>query len=117
MLLLLVQNDEAGSLTGGEHRASGAHHHSGLPTANPFPLVVAFCRTQRGVQNRHLLPEIGSQKAKKLGGQGNLRHQQNGCLSLFQTGLNQLNIHRGLPGTGDAVKQSHPGLFLCHLFL
>ena len=103
MLLLLIENDEAG-ITGGKHRAAGAHHHSGISLADTLPLIIPLGGRQIGVENRHLLPEIGRQKAQELGGQRNFGNQEHGTPSPIQRCLDELDIDRGLSRSGDTVQ-------------
>ena len=92
MLLLLIQNDEAGG-TGGKHRTSGAYHHFGFAAAHPFPLVIPLSGRQAGMQHRHLVAKIGCQKAQQLGCQRNFGNQKHSAFVLLQSRLYQLDIN------------------------
>ena len=114
MLLLLVQNNEAG-VAGGKHRAAGADDDLRVAVFDPLPLIVPFGSGQAAVQHRHLSAKIGRQDAQQLGGQGDFRYQKHGGFAAFQTGLNQADVDGGFARAGDAVKQRHAGSFLPHL--
>ena len=64
---------------------------------------------------RHGLAKIGGHDAQKLGCQGNFRHQKHGALAVIHTGLDQLDIDRGLARSRNAVKQRCAGVFLFSL--
>ena len=110
MLLLLVQDDDAQVLAGGEHGGAGAHDHLGVAALDPLPLVVPLTHAQAAVEHRHLLAEPGRQQPQKLGRQRDFRHQQQRGLPPVQAVLDQADVHGGLAGAGDAVQQRHTGI-------
>ena len=111
-LLLLIQHDEAQILQGGKHSGAGANHHPGLPRLDALPLVVPLPCSQGGVEDGHLLPEMGGEQPHKLGSQGDLGHQHQGGAAPPERLVDQFQIDLGFSAAGDAVEQSGGGLVL-----
>ena len=116
MLLLLIQNDNAGG-AGGKDCTAGADDNLCIAAFHPLPLVVAFRSGQAAVEHRCPVAKMRRQNPQKLRGQGDFRHQQHGAFPSGNTRLNQTDIHRGFARTGNAVEQRHTGLRLLHLVL
>ena len=57
------------------------------------------------MEHRHLVPEVGGKDAQQLGGQGDLRHQEQGGLSPLQGLLDQAQIDLGLSAPRHPVQQ------------
>ena len=115
VLLLLVQDQQTQLGTWGKHRGAGTYHHPGLAGANCLPLVIALRRRQRTVEHCHPVTKPGGHHPQKLGSQGDLRHQQHRLTALFQALLDQPDIHRGLAGAGNTIKERRTRCLLHHL--
>ena len=75
------------------------------PGANAAPLVGALGIAEGAVQDRDAIAEAAEELAGDGGRQGDLRNQQQRAAAAGQRGVDGVQIHLGLAGTGDAVQQ------------
>ena len=103
--LFLIDDDAAQPVHRREHRGPGPDDHPRPPLLNAAVFVIALGGGKAAVHHGHLVPKKQPEPAQHLGGQGDLRHQQNGAFALFQGMLDQLDIHLGLAAAGNAEQQ------------
>ena len=105
VLLLLVHDNQAEVVAGGEHGRAGADHHAGFPPLDPLPLVHSLPDGQRAVKHRHAPPVFFQKQAHHLGRQADFRHQNQYLAAVLQHLVDEIHIHLGFATAGDAVQQ------------
>ena len=109
-IVLLIHHDQAQISEGQEHCAARAHQEP------PLALFVGHSAIRRGALTGgesaviHFQP-VSEKPAKpddELGGQGNLRDEEQGVLPPLQDLVDQVGIHLRLAASGHALQQHHP---------
>ena len=92
MLLLLVEDQQAGILKRCEDRRARADHDAGFAARDAPPFVIAFAHAQARVEHRDGFSEVRGHFMQQLWRERNLRHEQHGGAALIQRALNQCKI-------------------------
>src|SRR5258708_5248349 len=104
-LLLLVDDDEAALLEGGEEGGRRPDDAVGRAVEPPPPLVVPLARGQRAVQERDPLAEAGHEAGDDLGGERDLRYEDDRALPARERLGRQPEVDLGLAAAGDPMQQ------------
>ena len=115
MLLLLVEDQQAGILKRCEDRRARADHDAGFAARDAPPFVIAFAHAQARVEHRDGFSEVRGHFMQQLRRQCDLRHEQHGGTARVQRTSDQREIYRGLAAARYAVEKRRAGLFLRHL--
>ena len=115
MLLLLVENQQAGIFHRCEDRRARTDHDAGLTARDAPPLVIAFAHAQTGMEHGDSLSKVRRHFMQQLRRQRNFRHEQHGGAARVQRAPDQREIDRGLAAARHAVEKRRAGLFLHHL--
>ncbi len=105
LVVLLVDQNQAQIRRGRKDRRARAHHNRRLAAANAPPLLAALLRRERGVQQRHRLPEGLIEQAGHLRRQPDLGNQQNRRQAAVERLLHRGKIDGRLSRTRYAIKQ------------
>jgi hypothetical protein len=104
-VVFLVHQDESQARQGHEDRRAGAQHQirraTGRRLPGPFPLRGVEGRMQDGQASR----KAARQAAPELGGEADLRHQQQGLTARLQHPEQEADIDLGLAATGNPLQQ------------
>ncbi len=103
--MLLVDHDQPQLFHRGEDGGTRAHHDPGLPRTDAPPFVISLAVGQAAVQYGGIFAEAAVKPAHHLGGQGDLRHQNNRAPAHFQRPLHHGQIDLRLAAAGHAVEQ------------
>ena len=113
-LLLLVQDNKARVGQRGKNSGPGADDHGGQALPDTLPFVVTLAHRQAAVEDGYLPAKMGNKDLEQAGGQGDLRHHDDGPSALVQNLLDQVEVDLGLAAAGDPVEQGRLGLSRVH---
>lgn len=105
LVVFFVDEDEAEVGRGREDCRARADDDLRFSAADAPPLLAAFFRRERGMQQRHLLAEGGIEQARGLRCQADLRHQQDGGQAAVQRLPHGCQVDGGFARAGDTVQQ------------
>ena len=105
MLLFLVHDDQAEILERREYRGACADGDLGDPAADALILVQSLTQRQRAVEHRDLVTKMRAEHRDHLRRERDLGYHHDDVLAVARRLLDQLEEHRGLARTGDAVEQ------------
>ena len=108
-VVLFVDNHQAEGAHGGEDGRARADDHLRFAAADAVPLVVALAIAQGAVEDGDDLAEAGGEAVDRLGGEGDLRHQDDGRAALGEGGGDGLHVDLGLARAGDAEEEDGLG--------
>ena len=104
-VVLLVHHHQPQPVERGEHRATRPDHHSRRAVVDPPPLLEPLRFRQPAVEHRHLGPEARPKPVDDALGEGDLRHQQQRALPLFQCFPHGVEVHLRFSAARDAIEQ------------
>ena len=103
-LVLLVDDDEAELSGGGENRGARSDNYAALARGNAEPLAAALTRSEPRMQDTNSRQASG-ETLDGLGGQGDLRNEDDGLAVAADELFDATNIDFSLAGAGDAVEE------------
>ena len=103
--MFLVDHDQPQFIHRGEDSGARAHHHPGLSRTDAPPLIISLAVSQAAVKHGGVFAEAAVKPAHHLGGQGDLRHQNNRALAYFQCPLHHGQVDLCLAAAGHAMEQ------------
>jgi len=107
-LVFLVDHDQPKVRQRREHRRTRAHHHPRLPQGHRHPRVETLARGQVAMPDDHLGAQVGqprTQPPDRLGGQGDLGHQEDRRATLGDDLADERDVDLGLARARDSVEQ------------
>ena len=107
LIVLLIDNDETKIGIGQEQRRARADHDRDFAVGNGAPGAGALARRQFRMPLGRPGAETRGKTVEELGGQRNLRHENEALAAAADRVRHRLEINLGLAGAGDAVEQSH----------
>jgi len=107
-VMLLVDDDQAGVGQRREQRRAGADDDLGPAAQGQMPLVEPLRPGQPGMEQHHGIAEAGQELGLDLGGQGDLRHQDQDVPPEGQGSLRRPQVDLGLAAAGDPMEQEGP---------
>ena len=106
--MLLVQDDHAQVLDRGEQRRARADDDPRLAALDAHPHAEALDIGHAAVQYSDLA-EARTEPGHRLGGEHDLRHQQDRAAALVEGGLDRAQVDLCLAAAGDALQQKRAG--------
>ena len=103
--MLLIDHDEAQPGQRGKERAARSNDDVKLIVAQMAPDIVAFTRTEAGMDDCDAIGEAGCKAGNSLRRQGDFRNQYDGLFSSIYRLGNGTQVDLRLAAAGDAVKQ------------
>ena len=104
-VVLLVEDDEAGSRQGDKQGRARADHERGVPGARGGPGLQPLTGRQPRVNDRGLQAEPLAKASQQLRGQADFGHQHQGLAAGLQHGLQQPQVNLGFAAAGHPVEQ------------
>ena len=108
--MLLVHDDEAERIDGGEDGRARADDDAGAALADLVPFIMPFAGGKMAVQNRDQClqragTKTGFESLDGLWRERNFRDEHNGAFALCERVSDGLQIDLGLAAAGDAVQK------------
>ena len=103
--VLLVDNDNAYPFQRCKDGGAGADDDGHLTSPDPPPLIVALAVGEPAVQNGNAATEAAFEASYQLRRKGDFRHQNQGCFSFSEDGVDGPQIDFRFAAAGDAVQE------------
>ena len=105
LFMFLVDHDQPQFVHRSEDGGTRAHHDPGLSRTDAPPFVIALAVGQAAMKHGGVFAEAAVKPAHHLGGQGDLRHQNDRALAYFQCPLHHGQVDLCLAAAGHAMEQ------------